>query len=408
MRPPNTERHVIVAGAGIGGLTAALTMARAGLRVTVLEQSTKFEAAGAGIQLSPNASRVLISLGLRDRLEPLVMVPQAVRIMAGGSARQIVRIPLGEAAEKKYGAPYWIIHRGDLQTALGEAAQTTLDVNVKLGVKFEDVAAHANGVTVQGRSGRNVIDERGIALIGADGIWSSVRKILRQREPSFRHRTAWRALIPAEQVPEEFRQDLVHLWIGIDAHLVHYPVSQGRLINIVGIIHGDWNETGWQAEGSRDEILRTFARWSWSEKARKLVAIPDQWRKWALYDRGEPFPGGVGRVTLIGDAAHPILPFLAQGAGMAIEDAAVLADMLAKYLDDPADALRAYEGARRHRTMRAQQAARQQASIYGRTGPSALIRNLGMKMLGGEKLRSRLDWLYSWQPPEVTTVSRPL
>ncbi len=175
MRPPNTERHVIVAGAGIGGLTAALTMARAGLRVTVLEQSTKFEAAGAGIQLSPNASRVLISLGLRDRLEPLVMVPQAVRIMAGGSARQIVRIPLGEATEKKYGAPYWIIHRGDLQTALGAAAQTALDVNVKLGVKFEDVAAHSNGVTVQGRSGRNVIDERGIALIGADGIWSSVK-----------------------------------------------------------------------------------------------------------------------------------------------------------------------------------------------------------------------------------------
>jgi len=147
-------------------------------------------------------------------------------------------------------------------------------------------------------------------------------------------------------------------------------------------------------------ILRHFARWSWAEKARRLIAIPDQWLKWALYDRSGPFRGGVGPVTLIGDAAHPMLPFLAQGAGMAIEDAAVLADMLAKYLDDPADALRAYEGARRVRTARAQQASRRQARIYGRSGPEALIRNLGMRLLGGEKLRARYDWLYSWQPPE--------
>jgi 2-polyprenyl-6-methoxyphenol hydroxylase-like FAD-dependent oxidoreductase len=394
-------RHVIVAGAGIAGLTAALALARAGLRATVLEQATTLEETGAGIQLSPNASRVLIALGLRERLAPSVMVPQAVRVMAGGSGREIVRIPLGDDTERRYGAPYWTIHRGDLQAALANAAQTAQDVTLKLGVRVEDFATHVHGVTVQGRSGHQTVDERGVALIGADGLWSSVEaKLRRQRKPRFRHRTAWRALVPAASVPDEFRAPLVHLWLGLDAHLVHYPVNGGRLINIVAIAHDDWNETGWQAIGERDVILRHFARWSWAEIARDLIAVPDQWRKWALYDRSGLYRTGVGPVTLIGDAAHPMLPFLAQGAGMAIEDAAVLADMLGKYLDDPADALRAYEGARRLRTARAQQASRHQARIYGYSGPEALIRNLGMRWLGGEKLRERYDWLYSWQPPE--------
>jgi len=399
MAPP---RHVIVAGAGMAGLTAALTLARAGMRVTVFEQAEKLEETGAGLQLSPNASRILIALGLRERLAADAVAPRAIRVMAGGSGREIVRIPLGDEIERRYGAPYWSIHRGDLQSALADAAQDELDVTIEFGVRVEDFAAHVKGVSVVGRRGGQVVDERGIALIGADGIWSNVATRLRGQSitPTFRHRTAWRALIPAEAAPQEFRAPLVHLWLGQDAHLVHYPVKAGRLINIVGIIHDEWNETGWSATGDRNEILRHFARWAWSETVRAFVAIPERWLKWALYDRGAPFRGSKVPVTLIGDAAHPMLPFLAQGAGMAIEDAVVLADMLGKYLDDPSDALRAYEGARWHRTYRAQQLSRRQGRIYGLGGPEAFVRNLAMRAMGGEKLRARYDWLYSWRAPQ--------
>jgi salicylate hydroxylase len=393
-----SERHVIVAGAGIAGLTAALTLARAGFRVTVLEQSHVLEETGAGIQLSPNASRILIDLGLRDRLEPLIVRPDAIRVMSGGSGREIVRIPLGSAAERRYGAPLWTVHRGDLQAALADAARNALDVTVKLGIRVDDFAGHSNGITIQAYRGRQIVDEHGAALIGADGIWSAVSARLKiQRKPAFAHRTAWRALVPAESVPLHFRSDMVNLWLGLDSHLVLYPVKGGQLINMVGIVHDEWNETGWSADGDRTEILRHFARFSWDNSVRELLSIPDKWLKWALYDRVTPFMGGAGPVSLIGDAAHPMLPFLAQGAGMAIEDAAVLASCMKAHAGAPEAGLRAYEAARRSRTERAQQVSRKQGKIYGQTGPEAAIRNLGMRLLGGERLLSRYDWLYSWK-----------
>jgi salicylate hydroxylase len=346
------ERHLIVAGAGIAGLTASLALARAGMRVTVIEQAEKLADTGAGIQLSPNATRVLIGLGLRERLAASVMAPHAIRVMAGGSGREVVRIPLGAEVESRYGAPYWVVHRGDLQAALAAAAAAEQDIKIRLGMRVADFAGHPKGITVlsravgaaasgiEGTSG--MTDERGFALVGADGLWSTVASRMRgYRRPRFAHRTAWRALIPAENAPAKFREPWVYLWLGLDAHLVHYPVKGGRLINIVGIVYDEWNQPGWSAAGDRSEIMRHFARWSWSEKARALVALPEQWLKWALYDQKTPFRAGDGAVTLMGDAAHPMMPFLAQGAGMAIEDAAVLGGMLWRFRDDPADALRA-------------------------------------------------------------------
>ncbi|MGB7257894.1 MAG: FAD-dependent oxidoreductase [Pseudolabrys sp.] len=395
-----SERHVIIAGAGIAGLTTALALAKRGMRATVFEQAPALEEAGAGIQLSPNATRILIGLGLRERLETVATEPQAIKVMAGGSGRQIVRIPLGRAIEQRYGAPYWTIHRADLQATLLQAARANRDINLVLNTRLEDFAAHENGITVQGRRGMQVVDERGIALIGADGLWSSMRaRLRRQRPPRFRHRTAWRALLPVRDAAPQFSDPLIHLWLGQDAHLVHYPVKAGTLINIVAIVRDDWQAEGWSASGNGAELLRHFARWSWAESARELIAAPAHWQKWALYDRRARHRGGSGRVTLIGDAAHPMLPFLAQGAGMAIEDAAVLANALAKNLDDPPTGLRAYERARRARTAQAQNASRKQGRVYGLTGPEALIRNLAMRAMGGEKLLARYDWLYNWQPP---------
>jgi len=391
-------RHVIVAGGGIAGLTAALCLSRAGLRATVLEQSPATVEAGAGIQLSPNATRILIELGLKDYLAPVVTRPHAIRVISGGSGREITRIPLGDVAERRYGAPFWTVHRGDLQAALAAACGKALDVELKLGHRLDDFAAHVNGVTVQADYGRQVVDERGALLIGADGLWSSVAaKLGLQRKPAFAHRTAWRALVPAESMPLHMRSDLVHLWLGVDAHLVMYPVRSGRLINIVGIVHDEWNKPGWQAAGDRAEIMRHFARFIWAESVRELIAIPEQWLKWALYDRTTPFGGGEGPVSMIGDAAHPMLPFLAQGAGMAIEDGAVLAACLKANAADLTQGLRAYETERTGRTARAQHVSRKQGKLYGQTGPAVLMRNLGMKLLGGERLLKRYDWLYNWQ-----------
>jgi salicylate hydroxylase len=394
-------RDVIVAGAGIAGLTTAIALARAGMRATVLEQAPKLEEAGAGIQLSPNATNVLIQLGLGDRLRPLVMTPAAIRVMAGGSGREIVRIPLGAEVERRYGAPYWTIHRGDLQKALAAEAATHQDITLHLGRRVEEFAVHGKGVTALTRSGSQVTDHRGMALAGADGVWSNVATHLGLPPTQFAHRTAWRATVPAQSVPSEFREPLVHLWLGVDAHLVHYPIKGGQLINIVAIVHEEFRKSGWSAVGDRDEILRHFARWSWANTARDLIALPERWLKWALYARRAPFRAAVGPVTLVGDAAHPMLPFLAQGAGIAIEDAAVLAHFLAHFRDDPADALRGYEGARRLRTGRAQQMSRKQGHIYGMSGPEALLRNIAMRAMGGEKLLARQDWLYSWRPPSL-------
>jgi salicylate hydroxylase len=402
-----SSRTIVIAGAGIGGLTAALALAARGFRIVLLEQAERLEEAGAGIQLSPNASRILIDLGVGGRLAPLAMPPEAICVHTA-RGRDLVRMPLGRAAEVFYGAPYWMVHRGDLQGALLATALSHPDIALELGAKVEEFAVHPNGITVEYTRRTVATDTHCGVLVGADGLWSAVRRRLGDdRPPRPAGRTAWRATVPAAAVAPRWREPEVHLWLGRGAHLVHYPVMGGAAVNIVAIAHDPWESMGWSTPGTREEVLTQFPAGSWAASARDLLAIPERWLKWALYDRPPLGRWGFGPVTLLGDAAHPMLPFLAQGAAMAIEDAAVLADALAKTPADPERALRAYEKERRPRTARIQQAARRNGRIYHLAGPLALLRNLVMRVLvGGDLLIRRYDWIYDWRPPAPVKSTR--
>jgi salicylate hydroxylase len=395
--PPS--RTVIIVGAGIGGLTAALAIARRGFEVAVFDQAQRLEEVGAGIQLSPNASRILLALGLAEQLQRHVVTPEELRIIDARTARVLARAPLGPAPARRYGAPYWVIHRSDLQTVLVEAVRACPGITLHLGARVDDFRLTEAGVTISAHSPQGDIEHRGAALIGADGLWSSLRGGLgHRRAPRFAGHSAWRALAPAEAVAPQLRAPAVNLWLGSAAHLVHYPVRGGSLVNVVAIMRDDWHETGWSAPAERAEILARYSAAAWSATARALLAAPGHWQKWALYDRSPLAHWGTGAVTLLGDAAHPMLPYLAQGAAMAIEDAAVLAQRLAETRDDPAAAIRRYERERRSRTARAQRAARRNGTIYQLGGPAAALRSLALASLGGTRLLARYDWLYGWTP----------
>jgi salicylate hydroxylase len=387
-------------------LTAALALARSGFRVVVLEQAERLEETGAGIQLSPNATRILSELGLGEELKQRGVTPAALRVLAARSGREVLRMPLGEPAAQRYGAPYWLIHRGDLQAALAAAAARNLDITIKLGLHVDDFVAHANGVTVSAHGRPGVVDERGTALIAADGLWSATRaQIGYGGPPRFAGRTAWRALVPAKDVELQCREPLIQLWLGRDAHLVHYPVRGGNLINIVAIMEDAWNAPGWSEPAARADLLRRFSPDHWAPQALSLVSAPDAWLKWALYDRRPLLSWSQGPVALLGDAAHPMLPYLAQGAAMAIEDAAVVARCLARTPDDPAAALRAYSAARRARAWKVQRLAARNGARYHLTGVRAGVRDALMRTLGGTWLLRHYDWLYGWRPPPASPPS---
>jgi salicylate hydroxylase len=396
------SRTIFVAGAGIGGLTASLALAAQGFRVVILEKTERLEEAGAGLQLSPNASRVLIGLGLRPRLAAGAVTPEAISLMSARSGGEIARLPLGEDATTRAGAPYWVAHRADLQRALQAEVNDNPDIELRLGCQFEDVVPHARGLTVVQRSRMTRQQELALALVGADGIWSTVRHhLFPEVQPQFSGLIAWRGTLAATQLPREYTSRRVQLWMGPNAHLVAYPISGGCQINVVAVVPGTWNRPGWSAPGDANELKNAFASSRWPGSARMMIGAVDDWRKWALFTVPEGGEWTKGAIALLGDAAHAMLPFAAQGAGMAIEDAAVLAKCLGEAAGEstagiPA-ALKHYARLRRARVMRVQRAARQAGRIYHLTGPAAFARDLTIKAMGARRMLARQDWIYDWR-----------
>ena len=396
------SRTVFIAGAGIGGLTASLALAAKGFRVVILEKAERLEEVGAGLQLSPNASRVLCDLGVQDALAGRAVIPDAISLMSARRGGELIRLPLGEAATTAAGAPYWVVHRADLQEALRAKVGGHPDIELRLGCQFEDTATHAKGLTVVSRTGMTRKQDLALALIGADGIWSTVRQhLFPEVQPRFSGLIAWRGTLEATQLPREYASRRVQLWMGPNAHLVAYPIAGARRINMVAVVPGTWNRPGWSAPADGNELKNIFAAPAWPGPARMMIGAVDAWKKFALFTLPEGNEWTKGAIALLGDAAHAMLPFAAQGAGMAIEDAAVLAKCLSEAAGEngagiPA-ALQRYAQLRRARVARVQRTARRNGAIYHLAGPMALARDLAIKAMGARQMLARQNWIYDWR-----------
>jgi salicylate hydroxylase len=384
---------IIIAGAGIGGLTAALSLAAAGFRVLLCERARQLSEIGAGIQISPNAGRVLAGLGLEEAIAAVAIEPKAIDIRSGETGALIASVDLSGFA-RRYGAPYRVIHRADLQSILARGLAAEPSIQLRLGTTVAGVAAQAGGIVARlDRTGGSEMAE-GAALIGADGVWSSLRLAIGGSPATPTGRVAWRTTISASDAPVP--ADRVGLWLGRDAHIVHYPMAGGRSVNVVAIVEEDWQREGWSEPGDPYRLAARFGEWS--DDARAIIALDAEWRRWAIASVDQAGPFVRDRVALLGDAAHAMPPFLAQGAAMAIEDASVLAWRLA-HAGDVVTALLAYQADRRPRTRRVAAAAWRAGHQYHFGGIAGAARDLALRAAGARLILRQNDWIYRWAPP---------
>lgn len=398
---PALQGRALIAGGGIGGLTAALCLARVGFEVSVFEQALEFGEIGAGLQISPNGSRVLHHLGLAPELGALAFLPAGLEFRSWRSGKVLSSSVLGDRLVAAYGFPYYHIHRGDLLRLLVEAARREAHIELHTGARVEGFAQNDQSLRVSVAGGGGDAVHRGAVLVGADGIHSQVREgLFGPQTPRFTGNLAWRALVPAERLPKGMVRPVGSAWWGPGRHFVHYFVRGGALVNCVAVVEKTgWEVESWTEPGEHAELREDFA--GWHEEIQALIEGMERGSlyKWALHDR-PPMPRwSQGAVTLLGDACHPMLPFMAQGAATAIEDAAVLAACLAEGAV-PAAGLKRYEGLRRGRTALIQAHARRNAQLFHLAGPGAWLRNLMVKLAGG-RLMDRLfryDALTAAQP----------
>ena len=384
------EGRVLIAGGGIGGLAAAIALGRRGIDTAVIERSCFTDETGAGIQLGPNATRTLKALGALDAIEPHAFRPEAIVIYDGMSARKLTSVPLGRIAEQRYGAPYLTLHRADLHAALRSVAEALASVILQPGFEVAAIDRQGGKVIARNVDGHEV---SGSSLIGADGLWSTIRAlIMPQANLRFTGATAFRVLLSRRDLPSPFDAPIVGLWLGPRSHLVHYPVRGGEMLNVVAVMQGGHALDGWNSNASTETLRAGFARWAKNSKS--LLERAEAWRSWSLYRLVDLDTWSIGRVALLGDAAHPLLPYLAQGAALAIEDAATLADCIASQTNDAAGALARYEQLRRPRAERVARHSRRLGRLYHLGGLLRLARNFILERRSEERALQRLGWLY--------------
>ncbi|MDW3098786.1 MAG: FAD-dependent monooxygenase [Alphaproteobacteria bacterium] len=386
----------IIAGGGIGGLTAALAFRHFGWEVEVHERAAELGEVGAGIQISPNGMKVLRALGLEDSIAKNAFEPEALEMRMGRSGRRIFRVPVGDAAVARWGAPYLHVHRADLVEALAAELEDRAPDSVRLSSAVTGYEQSANGITALTDQGASA---EGDVLIGADGIHSAVRtQMLGPEQPVFTGNVAWRAVVPIEKLGDLAPPPTACIWPGPSRHAVTYRLRRGTLANLVGVVErDDWRGESWTEQGTREEALADFS--GWHPIVTNLIEQADAHFRWALFDRAPLKQWSDGRATLMGDAAHPTLPFMAQGAVMAIEDAFVLAKACSDTPTDIPSALEQVYASRIKRTSGVQLGSRANAATFHKPTAAAQFATYGPMWLAGRIapniVRARQDWLYS-------------
>jgi 2-polyprenyl-6-methoxyphenol hydroxylase-like FAD-dependent oxidoreductase len=383
------DRRVLIVGGGIGGVTAALCFARQGIDVDVFEQANQFGEVGAGIQLSPNASRVLHDVGLEDALRAVAFLPDGVEMRDWKSGKVLTGNPLGASALAAFGAPYYHVHRADLMQVLVAAARASSRITLHTNARVDRIAQSPTQASVEVAGTRH----HGDVVVGADGIRSVVRtELFGAESPTFTGCVAWRALVPVDRLPSAHIRPMSTAWWGPGKHFVHYYVRRGELVNCVCVVEkAGWEVESWTERGDHAELKRDFAGWHRDLQTLIDAIDKDTCFKWALFDRPPMQRWSEGRSTLLGDACHPTLPFMAQGAAMAIEDGAVLSRCVGQG-GDVAESLRRYETLRRERTARIQAGSRRNATLFHLRGVKAWLRNRAV----GKARGSVMNWLFSY------------
>jgi salicylate hydroxylase len=388
---PSGQLPVLVAGGGIGGLAAALALVRQGYSVKVLEQSPEIGEIGAGIQLGPNGFHAFDALGVGERARSRAVYTDFMVMHDAVDERLVGKIPTGEAFRLRFGNPYAVIHRADVHLSLLEGTQETARVEFLTSTRVERIDQDAQSVTVWDHKGTA---HHGCGLIGADGVKSVVRQQFVGDPARVTGHVVYRAVVEKHEFPADLQWNAASIWVGPNCHLVHYPLRGGEQYNVVVTFHSRKTEEWGVTEGSKDEVLSYFH--GISAKARQLIELPKSWKRWATADREPIGQWTFGRVTLLGDAAHPTTQYMAQGGCMALEDAVTLGEALRTQTNDWLQALDLYQRARVARTARIVLSSREMGRIYHAQGVERLVRNDLWRGRSPERFYDALEWLYGW------------